>query len=170
MLISSAIAAMIAEILSPHHAFVIEVTGWSMQNLPYYILLGLIAGLVSAFVIRTSCVISHRFEPMKNVWLKGLIGALILYGTFLLLPALRGEGYGFITDLLNGNELKIMDASPVAFLFEHRWGFLMLTGAMVFLKAIISPIGIESGADGGIFAPSMFMGGFLGFFVSRLIG
>lgn len=169
MLISSATAAMVAALLYPNHTFIIEVTGWSMQNLPYYLLLGIFAGIVSAFVITMSCGIARRFEPLKNVWIKGLLGAVILYAAFLLLPALRGEGYGFVNHLLNGSEHDILNGSPVAFLFEHKWIFLALIGFLVLLKAAVSPVGIESGGDGGIFAPSMFMGAFLGFFTARLI-
>ena len=169
LLISSAIAAILAEILFPAHIFVLNVTGWSMMNLPYYILLGLLAGCVSALVIRFSCGIAQKFEPLKNVWIKGLIGAVILYVVFLLLPALRGEGYDFVNDLLRGSEDGIMRGSPAGFIFEHKWGFLALTGFLVVMKAAVSPVGIESGGDGGIFAPSMFMGAFLGFFSARLI-
>ncbi|MBO5693995.1 MAG: chloride channel protein [Lentisphaeria bacterium] len=169
MLISSAIAAVVAELIYPSHTFMIQVTGWSMQNLPYYIMLGILAGVVSAFVIKTSCGIAKRFEPLKNVWVKGVIGALILYIIFLIFPMLRGEGYGFVNDLLNGNETRILTGSPAAFLFEYKWVFLALIGFLVLLKAAISPVGVESGGDGGIFAPSMFMGAFLGFFSARLI-
>lgn len=169
MLIASATAAMVAEILYPNQTFIVQVTGWSMQNLPYYLLLGILAGMISAFVIQTSCSIAKRFEPMKNVWLRGLLGAGILYLAFLLLPTLRGEGYVFVNHLLNGSEQEILNGSPVAFLFEHKWIFLALIGFLVLLKAAVSPVGIESGGDGGIFAPSMFMGAFLGFFTARLI-
>ncbi len=169
MLIASATAAMVAEILYPNQTFILHVTGWSMQNLPYYLLLGILAGMISAFVIQTSCSVAKRFDPMKNIWLKGLLGAGVLYVAFLLLPALRGEGYNFVNHLLNGSEQDIMTGSPVAFLFEHKWIFLALIGFLILLKAAVSPVGIESGGDGGIFAPSMFMGAFLGFFTARLI-
>ena len=39
----------------------------------------------------------------------------------------------------------------------------------MFLKAVISSVSLASGADGGIFAPSMFIGAFLGFFVARCL-
>ncbi len=169
MLISSATAAMIAEILYPNRTFIVHVTGWSMQNLPYYLLLGILAGMISAFVIHMSCSMAKRFEPMKNIWLRGLLGACILYAAFLLLPALRGEGYNFVNHLLNGSEQEIMAGSPIGFLFEHKWIFLALIGFLILLKAAVSPAGIESGGDGGIFAPSMFIGAFLGFFTARLV-
>lgn len=169
MLIASASAAMLAEIVYPNHTFSIEVTGWDMQNLPYYILLGLLAGMVSAFVIRSSCGIAKRFEPVRNVWLKGLTGAAILYGAFLLFPMLRGEGYHFINLLIRGSETEILQGSPIRQMFQTPWIFICLIAVLVLLKALISSTGIESGGDGGIFAPSMFMGAFLGFFVARFI-
>ncbi len=169
LLIASAGAAVVSEVLFPHRAFSIEVTDWAIQNIPYYILLGLLAGLVSAYVIRTSLFINKKFSVFKNPWLKGLIGCVILYVVFLLFPTLRGEGYGFVNMLVAGKEFHILDGSPVQFLFNNAWSLLALTGLLVILKAAVSNTGVESGGDGGIFAPSMFTGAFLGFFVARMI-
>lgn len=169
LLISSATAAVIANLILPEQIFSIEVTGWSMQNIPYYVAFGILAGCVAALVIKASCNIARQFEPMKNVWLKGALGIVLLYVTFLLLPVLRGEGYPFVNALIHGSESGIINGSPIEFLFANRWVFLALIGILVLLKAVISPVGIESGGDGGIFAPSMFMGAFLGFFAARFI-
>lgn len=169
LLISSATAAVISNLILPEQIIPIEVTSWSMQNIPYYVVFGILAGCVAALIIKASCNIARQFEPMKNVWLKGFFGAAILYVTFLLLPVLRGEGYPFVNALIHGSENGIMENSPIEFLFDNRWVFLALIGILVLLKAVISPVGIESGGDGGIFAPSMFMGAFLGFFAARFI-
>lgn len=169
LLIASATAAVISNLILPEQIFLIEVTGWSMQNIPYYVVFGLLAGCVAALVIKASCNIARQFEPMKNVWLKGALGIVLLYVTFLLLPVLRGEGYPFVNALIQGSESGIMNGSPIEFLFANKWVFLALIGILVLLKAVISPVGIESGGDGGIFAPSMFMGAFLGFFSAQFI-
>ena len=41
--------------------------------------------------------------------------------------------------------------------------------AAIFLKAVVSSLTIDSGGDGGIFAPTMFIGAFTGFAYARLI-
>ena len=45
----------------------------------------------------------------------------------------------------------------------------ILIGAAVFAKVIGSVLTVDSGGDGGIFAPSMFIGAFTGFAFARLI-
>lgn len=169
LLMASASAAVVSEVLYSNRAFEMIVSSWHMQNLPFYILLGVLAGLTSAYIIRTSLAVAKQFELLKNVWVRGLAGALILYGTFLLMPALKGEGYSYINALIRGRETAILAGSPFAFLFENPWTFVILIGILVLVKALISAASLESGGDGGIFAPSMFMGAFLGFFMARLL-
>lgn len=169
LLMASATAAVVSSILAAEHTFSLEVTGWNVQNLPFYVLLGIFAGLVSAYVIRSTLAIGKNFSKIQNCWIRGLTGAGILYIVFLFLPMLRAEGYPAIDLLFKGYDSAVLEGSPIAFLFENPWIFLLLTGILIFLKAAVSAVSLESGADGGIFAPSMFIGAFLGFFTARLI-
>lgn len=169
MLIASAAAAVVSEVIYPGSTFTITVSDWSVQDLPYYILLGLAAGLVSAYVIRSSIVVGKRFSLIRNVWIRGLIGCAAAYCVFLVLPMLRGEGYNFVNLLVQGHESEILEGSPAAFLFRNPWSLLLLAGFLVFAKAAVSSACLATGGDGGIFAPSMFTGAFLGFFMARLI-
>lgn len=167
LLMSSATAAVVAQLLYSNHSFSIAVIEWNMGNIPYYILLGLLAGLVSAFVIRSSIHVSKRFGLIHNVWVKGLLGCAILYLAFLIFPMLKGEGYYYVNELARGHSMSIIGDSPLAFLFEHKWVFVILMGALVLIKAPISFTSVDCGGDGGAFAPSMFMGAFLGFTMAR---
>lgn len=169
LLISSAAAAVVAHLLYHYPTFSLEVSDWAVQNLHWYILLGVAAGLVSAYVIRTSLLISKRFGIIRNVWVRGAAACIMLYFVFLLLPILQGEGYSFINHLVRGDALDMMAPSPVCFLFENRWMFLALAGLLVFAKAAVSSVCLAGGGDGGIFAPSMFTGALLGFFCARLV-
>ena len=63
----------------------------------------------------------------------------------------------------------LYQSSPLAAVFSDPWVFLLLTFLLVFLKAMTSISSLESGADGGIFAPSMFIGAFLGYSISKFI-
>ena len=128
--------------------------------MPYYVILGAAAGLVSVFVIKMYTRISKQYGHVRNPWVKGLIGSAILYLAILMFPALRGDGYHFIRHLLTEPEV-LCSGSPLAAVFSNPWVFLLLTFLLVFLKAMTSISSLESGADGGIFAPSMFIGAFL---------
>ena len=120
LLMASAAAAVISEIFYNQHTFIQlnEGTVWTVTNIPYYVIIGLAAGLVSAFVIRTSVITAKKFEKYKNVWIRGAVGCLILYVFFLLFPALKGEGYGYVSDLLRGKESVIAIGSPISSLFS----------------------------------------------------
>lgn len=168
LLLASATASVVSQLIYPIEPFVFQITSWNMALLPYYVVLGLCAGLVSAFVIRVSLSIQEQFKALTNVWLRGLFGCMVLYMIFLIFPALQGEGYSFINAMLRNRPEELYAMSPLGFLFSDPWVFLGLLFFLIFLKAVASSIGMEAGGDGGIFAPSMFIGGFLGCFLARL--
>ncbi len=171
LLMASASAAVVSEIFYTQETFIQlnPGTAWTVNNIPYYVVIGLAAGLVSAFVIRTSIHTAKRFEKYRNVWLRGLLGCLILYVFFLLFPALKGEGYGYVSSLISGNESAVAAGGPLAFLFHNPWMLVLLIGILTLIKPLVSAISIESGGDGGIFGPSMFIGAFLGYFFSKIL-
>jgi len=169
LILSSATALLVSQqIYSPRPVFD-SLQEWDLRAVPYYVVLGAAAGLVSVFVIKMYTRISKQYGRVRNPWLKGLIGSAILYLAILLFPALRGDGYQFILHLTGQDEYALCEGSPVSSLFSTPWVFLMLTFLLVFLKALTSISSLESGADGGIFAPSMFIGAFLGYSVSKLV-
>ena len=168
LILSSATALLVSQQIYPPRPYDFDLLQWNMRALPYYVILGAAAGLVSVFVIKMYTRISKRFGRVRNPWVKGLIGSAILYLAILLFPALRGEGYPFINRLLDEPE-ALYGASPLAAVFSNPWVFLLLTFLLVFLKAMTSISSLESGADGGIFAPSMFIGAFLGYSISKFI-
>ncbi len=169
LILASATSLVVSQQVIGPHNFPMELMQWDIKAMPYYVILGIAAGLVSAFVIHTNIFISRRMKKIGNPWLKGLAGFFCLYGAFLLFPAVRGQGYHFLSMLLSNDTLHFSAGSPIADLFQSPWSFLLLVFAMVFLKAAASVTSLESGADGGIFAPSMCIGAFLGFAVARFI-
>ena len=169
LLMASAAAAVVSKIFYSHQTFSMTVPGWETGNLPYYILLGIFAGLISAYVISISLKAYRRFEFMKKVWFRAAIGCLFLYVCFLFFPMLKGEGYGFINHLINGENAELMTGSPLAFVLDNKWLFIILIGVLVFVKGAVSVVSIQSGGDGGMFAPSMFMGAFLGYALAQIL-
>ena len=168
LILSSATALLVSQQIYPPRPYDFELLQWNLRAVPYYVVLGVAAGLVSVFVIKMYTRISRRYGRVRNPWARGLIGCAILYLAILLFPALRGDGYPFISRLLSEPD-SLYAGSPVAELFSCPWVFLLLTFLLVFLKAMVSISSLESGADGGIFAPSMFIGAFLGYSISRLV-
>ncbi|MBQ7403804.1 MAG: chloride channel protein [Lentisphaeria bacterium] len=167
LLMASASAAVVSEILYGKFPFVESSNDWNMMNLPFYVVLGVLAGLISAYTIKFAVKTGKIFQKYENVWLKALCGSLILAGMLTIFPALRGEGYGFIGALVDRNESLLMSGSPLGGLVNGSWLFLGACFLLILLKVFSSATTIESGGDGGIFAPSMFIGAFTGFCVAR---
>ena len=168
LILSSATALLVSQQIYPPRFYTFDLLQWNLRAVPYYIVLGAAAGLVSVFVIKMYVRISKQYGRVRNPWVRGLIGSAILYIAILLFPALRGDGYPFISRLLAEPD-ALYAGSAVAPLFNGPWMFLALTFLLVFLKALVSTSSLESGADGGIFAPSMYIGAFLGFSLSKLV-
>ena len=168
LILSSATALLVSQQIYPPRPVFDSLQEWNLHAVPYYVILGAAAGLVSVFVIKIYTRISKRYGNVRNPWVKGLIGSAILYLAILLFPALRGDGYEFIRHLISEPD-ALYAGSPFASLFANPWVFLLLTFLLVFLKATTSISSLESGADGGIFAPSMFIGAFLGYSISKFV-
>jgi len=114
-------------------------------ELPLYLVLGLVVGLVSLAYVRSLYFAEDRFERLPiPPYLKPLLGALPLGLLFLWFPQVYGVGYGSMVLALEGN----LDLT------------LMLVLIVVKLVAVCVTLG--SGFSGGIFAPALFLGGMTG--------
>lgn len=171
LLLASATAAVLSETLSTDQPFVQLSSGWSSINLPFYVALGIISGLMSAYVIKGSLLLGKKWDFIKNQWVKALLGGAMLYVMFLFFPALKGEGYNCISAIVHGQDSEIMKNSLLSVIpgCTTGWVFLGICAILTFLKVVSSTATLESGGDGGIFAPSMFIGAFTGFCLARFV-
>lgn len=169
LILASAVSLVVSQQLMPAHDFAMPLMQWHIKAMPYYLLLGVASGLVSAFLIRVYIRICRFASKMKNPWLRALAGCIFIYVLFLLFPAVRGQGYNFINALLHGESATLVANSPLSFFLSSPWMFFLLVFLLVFLKAIASIVCLEAGSDGGIFAPSMCVGAFLGFAVYQFV-
>ncbi len=130
---------------------------------PYFILLGILSGLVSVYFTRMTYFIDKKITKIKNYAIRGLIGGLILAAIIFFFPPIWGEGYKSIKLLLNAQENDMVFQS----FFELDYGnpliFAIFMFGIVIFKPIASAVTIESGGSGGIFAPSLFLGGVVGY-------
>ncbi|MBS1635652.1 MAG: chloride channel protein [Bacteroidetes bacterium] len=142
---------------------------FNYQNVPFYIILGLLAGLVSVMYARIFHKTEQFFLKYKEAGLlKWFVGCSILGVLILFFPALYGEGYAGIKALAEQNIQKVFSTGILG---EHSTllGILVLSVAILFLKPIAVACTIGAGGNGGNFAPSLFMGAFLGFAFSTVL-
>ncbi|MBE0638822.1 MAG: chloride channel protein [Bacteroidales bacterium] len=140
-----------------------------INDVPFYVFLGITSGLASFYFSRTLMKIEGKFELIKNPFSRIVIGGSILGALIFIFPSLYGEGYGGLMDILNGNGENIINQSLFGDFAQNKWIFLLLLLMIIFFKAIATASTTGAGGVGGIFAPSLFMGGVIGFFTGRLI-
>ena len=166
LLIASATAAIVSRILFQSQLFVLITDGWHLRAIPIYILLGAISGLYSVLIIRQTIKVNSSFKRIHNKWIRAAIGGLILSALIFVFPSLFGEGYFSIQSILNKQPISIINTS---FTLNDGGYILISVLLLLIVKIYASSITISVGGNGGIFAPSLFMGGFLGFLISSAI-
>ena len=171
LIISAACGALVSKIILSEGvtiAFQLQ-QPFNYYNVPYYVLLGIICGLVSVLYRKIFHSIEVRFERMKNIWVKAIVGGLILFILILVFPPLFGEGYEGVKLLEGKNPARMLDGSIIESFANSEGAILMFVGLLIIFKAIAAAVTLGSGGNGGSFAPSLVIGSYLGFLFSRLI-
>jgi CIC family chloride channel protein len=70
------------------------------SDTPYFILLGILCGLISVYFTRMMYVIDAKITRIKNYLARGIVGGLLLAIIIFVLPPIYGEGYNTIKYLL----------------------------------------------------------------------
>ncbi len=116
-----------------------------LAEIPLYMILGVIMGLVAVLYIYVFYEIRDRFADLQiNQHFKPIIGAFCIGVCAMLFPQIMGDGYHYIKDVLAGN------------------GVMWVMAILVLLKIITTAVTLGSGGSGGVFAPALFIGAVLG--------
>lgn len=142
---------------------------FTIPNFPYYIVLGILCGFVSYYFAKCSGKIEARFSKMNNPYKKLAVGGILLSLLIFIFPSLYGEGYDTLSNILTGQYKDITNGSAFYQFQNIYWVFIAYLICILVFKVIAMAVTTGSGGVGGIFAPSLFMGGITGFIVSSLI-
>ena len=160
LLLSSATAVVISyfflgqDVLYPFQVL----QAFKLGDLPYFIVLGIVAGFVSVYFTKMYLFFSDQFEKLKNNRSKLVVGGVSLGALIFLFPSLYGEGYEAINDCLAGNLDYLFDNSLFYSFREEIWVAMLLLAAVILLKIVATSLTFGAGGIGGIFAPTLFMG------------
>ena len=172
LIISSVVGALCSKIILQEASlfnFVLKQT-FDYANVPFYILLGILAGFISLYYAKTFKNVEKKLHHNKiNSYGKALISGAMLMVIYFILPPLFGEGYKSVKLVANGTFTHFTDNTTLFSLLNENWALVVFTAFIVLLKPIAAAITIGGGGNGGNFAPSLFTGAYLGFFFSKLI-
>ncbi len=143
---------------------------WVLDRMPACILLGIFCGFVSLYFMRTMSVCEGFFAKLGQYpYVKLMFGGIILSSLIFLFPSLYGEGYSAVNILLTGNnEAEWGQVMNNSLFSGHNHLLVLYIGLVTFTKVFATSATNGSGGCGGTFAPSLFIGGFAGFFFSRI--
>ncbi|WP_136666882.1 chloride channel protein [Flavobacterium sp. H122] len=176
IMISAATGALVSKIMLSGDVILSfeQEQSFDFRNTPFYILLGILAGFISIYHARTFRKAEHYISHLsQRVYVKAIIGALFLAVLIFFFPTLFGEGYESIKTLSTAHPEALLENTLLENFKNEKWVLLLFVGVIVFIKSIATGITLGSGGNGGNFAPSLFVGSYLGFFVaktSNLIG
>lgn len=171
MLVSAVTATVLTYLISGTEAsfsFLSE-GAFRLENVHWVLLLGVCCGFASLYIIRGMNTIEGWCKKIESPWLRMLLGATVLGALVFVLPPLYGEGYDAIESLINNNPQAIAHNSFFE-AYSHRFWVLMLYFLLIILfKVFASAMTNGAGGVGGVFAPSLFMGAFVGYTVASLL-
>lgn len=138
------------------------------HNIIYYILLGILAGFVSLYHAKIFQKVEGHFAKLKiSGYRKALYGAIPLALLVFLFPTLFGEGYESIRVLSGTNPHSLLENTLLEDVKSKEWVLLAFVTLTMLIKAIATGLTLASGGNGGNFAPSLFVGSYLGFIVAK---
>jgi len=163
-----------------------------LGNLHYYIVLGLFTGVISIYFTKGTKRIEALMERLGKIYFRWdknrkrfvreeitgkkvlIYQRLIIGGTLLgllifLCPPLFGEGYEGLKMILSGHSADLANGSVFYNMKDNRYWLLVFLCLVLVLKVIAMAVTTGSGGVGGIFAPTLFMGGVSGFILANIL-
>ncbi|MGC4039259.1 MAG: chloride channel protein [Flavobacterium sp.] len=155
--IALSVASVLLIVLDEKPLFATSIDSWHFYAIPYFILLGILAGINSVFLTKMVLFFKRNFARISNDFYRIALGSLILSLSLFVFPQLYGDGYHAMKGLFTAPQ-------PVASI-----GFVAAFIGIVLLKPIVTSVTLASGGDGGVFAPSLFIGAFLGLLLATVL-
>lgn len=168
LLISTISATVVAySFMGQSPQFQCELVDFSMSNLPYYVVLGVICGLCSLYFTNFTLWIEDKMGKIGNAYAKWAICAAGLGLLIFLFPPLYGVGYESLQVLLDGRDFAIEGRTILSFLMNSPWGVPAFFLLVFITKVVAMTLTNSGGGVGGTFGPTLFEGAIMGFVLAR---
>lgn len=113
-------------------------------------LLGILCFPFSYLYVRCYSESETRFARWKAPnWIKPAVGGIFVGAVIWFFPEVAGGGFEYIGEVMRG-------------LMPHTWASVLLLVGIVVAKIVATAFTVGSGGSGGVFGPSLFIGGVLG--------
>lgn len=170
LLLSTVSATVVSYIFLGHSLpFECTISPFRMENIPFYVLLGIFCGFCSLYFLRMTLNLEDKLAKFKNPFLKWLFCSVILGLLIFLFPPLYGEGYTDLHPLLNAEEVNYDGTTILSGMLHTPWLVPVFFGLVMMLKVFTMAFTNSGGGVGGTFGPTLFVGAMSGFVLARVI-
>lgn len=130
----------------------IQVQQWNLYALPLFLILSIFAGLLSVYFTLLVTRMKKIFGNINNNFIRVNLGAISVGLFIFVFPELYGDSYMGLKQII------------------HHPESISLLGLMVLIliKPLVASLTLGAGGDGGVFAPSIVVGAFLGLFFAQI--
>ena len=149
----------IAVTLNAADAFIIK-------QIPLYVLLGVCCGLMSYYFTSVNSKVGGYIKDINSQYKRWAVAGVILGVLIFIFPPLYGEGYEGMTALMHGKVTELFNNSLFFKFSNIEWLAILYVTAIMFFKVIAMATTNAAGGVGGTFAPSLFVGAFMGAIVA----
>jgi CIC family chloride channel protein len=171
LIISAACGALLSKIVL-HEGTILSFKlqqAFDYHNVPYYVLLGLMAGLLSFYFSKSLTFTQTLTQRISRTWMRICTGGVALALLIMIFPPLFGEGYDTITTLAELKSQLLPHESIAGELITGEWALLLFLALVMLAKSVAAGLTLGTGGNGGSFGPSLFMGAYLGFALAHLL-
>jgi CIC family chloride channel protein len=147
LLIASALAAVVSKILYDEPLFYTTVTDWDVNALLFYLLLAVIVGIYTIYFSKLSQAVKKWAGSITNPYMKVWVSGVSLGVLIFIFPALYGEGYLTIQQILNGHFDAIVKNSLFSDFRNIGWVIVCYTTLTLFAKSLAALITVNSGGQ-----------------------
>ncbi|SJN47265.1 chloride channel protein [Sphingobacterium sp. JB170] len=141
------------------HTFLISMPAekWQWKAIPYMLILGVLGGLLATYFTQIVIHCKTWFAHIESNFIRVNLGAISVGVLILFFPTLYGDSYHGLASMLSSfTTTEIVTAVPVTL------------ALLIFLKPLAASLTLGAGGDGGVFAPSIVAGAFLGILFAYL--
>ena len=131
LLIASATGVVVSKVLYSGQLFHLVTDGWVISALPFYLILGLLSGYAAVYIVKVAGSLEKGILLKQNRYIRALGGGLMLGLIIMIFPALFGEGYHYLQEILNGNLDALKDESLFSSWLANPWIMLLFIAALL---------------------------------------
>ncbi len=143
-----------------------QVEPFTLERIPFVILLGIVCGFLSLYVVRSMSWCEGKFATLPP-WKRFVLGGSMLSVLIFFFPPLYGEGYNTINTLLaGGDQFRLLTSESLFYNIESPWAIVLFLVLVILFKVFATSATNGGGGTGGVFAPTLFLGCIAGFVFS----